>query len=418
MKESELLFKDESIRLSSEYEAKATEFGLPTFKPLPLDDYFQLIQAGIGNKEVTINFMGQDRRVVSLGKRESLPKSLKFVEDPRVRLASIWYLELVKPLLATGKDSYKPSEEDIEEFVQKATSEGEGINFVIYYALSKTQSPARTGSPDNIIDLAELEMLRYWASIIEVGKKIGVSAQLTIIDESSELPQKFLGFSPDILVLNHNLSKVYLQHLGVSDGIVIKTLTDSVRGPLGEDFEGFYQPLFSDKKEALIKSLQEGVVSPEFIRMRIFLECMTPDTWNLYNIEEILGKVEKPEDIFKLPKDLRDFLINLTAHFNAIMGLRETAGSYIQQSGSLDLYPEYDLEKRVYGGVTRSQRRWSFLPNPVKYKGQTRNPMHGLSFYDHQRNFGGYIPFNEALRLGDQVEIVYNGNKPLFVVQK
>jgi len=151
--------------------------------------------------------------------------------------------------------------------------------------------------------------------------------------------------------------------------------------------------------------------------MRIFLECMTPDTWNRYNIEEILRTIRKPEDIFTIPVDLRDFIIDLTAHFNAIMGLRESAGNYVRQNGNLSLYPEYDLGTRVYGGVTRSQRRWSFLPHPIRYKGQTRNPMHGLAIYDKQRDFQRYIPFIEASS-DDKFEIVYNRNKPLFVIQK
>jgi len=411
-------FPDESIRRLLEYKARADERNLPTFEPLPTYDYINLIQTGIGNEEATIPFMGRDKKVVTLGKRESLPRSLRFAEDPQIRAVSMWYAGLVKPLLATGNNSYKPSEQDITEFVQKAAGK-EGVNFVIYYALSKTQSPLRTGSPDNIIDFAELEMLRYWATVVNVGKQIGVNSQLTIIDESSELPQEFLGFSSDVLSLNHQIAKGYLEFLGAKDAIQIRTLTESVRKPLGENFESLYQPLFEKKREELIHSLQNGINSPEFIRIRIFLECMTADTWNLYNIEEILKAIQKPEYIFKIPEDLRNFIIDLTVHFNTIMGLRESAGNYVRQNGNLDLYPEYDLGTRVYGGVTRSQRRWSFLPHPTRYKGQTRNPMHGLAIYNEQRDFQGYIPFIEALNSGDEVEIVYNNrNKPLFVIQK
>ena len=412
----ESLFQNESDRNLLEYRKKAIEFGLSTFAPLPLDDYVNLIQTGIENKETTISFMGRDKKVVPLGKRDSLPRSLRFSEDPQIRAASMWYAELVKPLLATGKDSYKPSEQDIIDFVQKAVREG--VNFVMYYALSKTQSPLRTGSPDNVIDFAELEMLRYWTTVIKVGKQIGVNSQLIIIDESSELHQEFLGFSPEVLSLNHQIAKEYLKHLGAKDTIQIRTLTESVRNPLGENFEAYYQPLFEKKREEIIHSLQEGINSPEFIRMRIFLECMTPDTWNLYNIEEILKELQKPQDVFKIREDLRNFIIDLTAHFNTIMGLRESAGDYVRQNDKLNSYPEYDSETRVYGGVTRSKRRWSFLPHPIRYKGQTRNPMHGLAIYDKQRDFQGYIPFIEASKSPNQFKIVYNGNKALFVIQK
>jgi len=243
----ELLFQNESDRNLLEYRKKAIEFGLSTFAPLPLDDYVNLIQTGIENKETTISFMGRDKKVIPLGKRDSLPRLLRFSEDPQIRAVSMWYAELVRPLLATGKDSYKPSEEDMTEFVQKAVREG--VNFVMYYALSKTQSPLRTGSPDNIIDFAELEMLRYWVIMIEVGKKIGVNTHLTIIDESSELPQEFLGFSPKVLSLNHQIAKGYLKYLGAEDTIQIRTLTESVRRPLGENFKAYYQPLFEKKEK-------------------------------------------------------------------------------------------------------------------------------------------------------------------------
>jgi len=416
LRESGSGFQEEMIRKLSEYQAKANEWNLPTFKPLPVDDYIRLFETAIRGKEEIISFMGKDKKVAPLEKRESLPRSLRLAEDPKIRTASMWYVELVKSLLATGNDSYKPSEQDITEFVQKAV--GEGVNFVIYYALSKTQSPLRTGSPDNIIDFAELEMLRYWATVIKVGEQMGVNSQLTIIDESSELPKEFLGFSPDVLSLNHQIAKEYLEYLRVGDAIRIKPLTESVRGPLGENFEALYQPLFGKEREELILSLQNGSYSPDFKRMIIFLELMTPDTWNLYNIEEILKTIQKPEDIFTIPENLRNFIIDLTAHFNTIMGLRESVGIYVRQNGNLDLYPEYDLGTRVYGGVTRSQRRWSFLPHPTKYNGQTRNPMHGLAIYNGQRDFKGYIPFIEASNSGGQFEIVYNGNKPLFVIQK
>lgn len=93
------------------------------------------------------------------------------------------------------------------------------------------------------------------------------------------------------------------------------------------------------------------------------------------------------------------------------MDLRELAAKSAIQAG-LDNYPEYN-PSRIYGGVTRSTKRWSFLPHPKKFNGQTVNPMHGLAVYTEN---GEFLGISQKRHLPAESKIIYEGLKPLFVI--
>lgn len=188
-------------------------------------------------------------------------------------------------------------------------------------------------------------------------------------------------------------------------------MSESVRKPIGDEFESLYKPLFEQNIKKIEKLMNQEDWMPETKRMRIFLECATPNAWDFYGIGNILQRLNKPNSLLEIPSDLLTYLINTTAHFSTIMSLRDEAKKRVFERGLVNDYHEYS-KKRIYGGVTRSDKRWSFLPHPVKYQGQTRNPMHGLALYSQESEFLGYVPFNDAQKLG---KIVYLNNKPLFV---
>ena len=123
--------KNES-NLWLEYKKLAKLYGIELSPPV--EDFAKLVREGAEisiSKEAT--FLGRSRRIVPLSKRNFFPESLRNSNDPKLRLAAAFFSELIKPLLATGKDSYKPTEEDLLEFCNDLINNQ--LTIVLYYAL-------------------------------------------------------------------------------------------------------------------------------------------------------------------------------------------------------------------------------------------------------------------------------------------
>jgi hypothetical protein len=335
--------------------------------------------------------------------------------------AGAFYTTMIKPMVATGRDAYKPTEEDIKTFC--TTVQGAGVNLVLYYAFSKTRSPGRTNSPDWKVDFAELEMLRYWGLVAKVGERIGVKMKFIMVDETTIFPiqPNFLGNHEEDLEFNQRLFEEYTKGFGTA--IIYRSLWDSVAGPLGNDFKGLYQSAYQQAGEELKQVFNRGELSPEIVRTGIFLDILPQPVLENFglssaDVEEINANIRggNLNCLLNLPENLLSELINLTTHVKSIMTLRATAAEVVHQNPNLsDNYPEYN-QNRLYGGVTRSNGRWSFLPLPVRYNGMTVNPMHGLAVYSREeRKFLGICPWRN---LPEGSEVVYLDNgKPLLVLK-
>ncbi len=396
------------------YEKIASQYGIPLIPPI--EDYLRRINAGLSQRPTQINFLGENTRILPIAQRQALPLDIRTSPDEKTRLAGLYFLELIKPSLASGKDAYRPTPEDIVKFCQQL-KDGQ-LNFVMYYAFSKTQSPIRTGSPDQIIDFAEIEMLKHWATIIGVGQRLGFNPRLVIVDETFELPEDdILGFRFQHQQYNLAIATSYLKKFLPEGSVIFRPLSESVRNPLGERFDIFYREESERVRNNLIGQLEQDEFTSDTKRMCIFLECMTPKTWDEYNIQILLSAIQTPRDLQQtLPQQLLDYLVDITTHFRTIMNLREIAKNVVIQT-RLEGYPEYQSTNRVYGGITRSSSRWSFLPHPKKYNGQTRNPMHGLAVYDSRKTFQGIASFSQAINDPNSRVIYDEKGKPLFVLQ-
>jgi len=353
--------------------------------------------------------------------RESIEAKFKKNKLNDLITPAAFYSTMIKPMLATGKDAYKPKEEEIEAFcrnLQEST-----VNIVLYYAFSKTCSPGRTQSPDWKVDFAELEMLRNWGLISKVGEIMGFDVRFILVDENTAIPIEpdFLGNTDEDLEFNQNLFKEYTKEFNGS--IIYRSLIDSVSQPLGNKFKDLYQLNFERAREEIINALQEDNPTPEIIRIGVFLDIIPQRVLEKYNlslsdVNEINENIRyrNLSDLRNLPNDLIDHLVDLTSHIRSIMNLRSVAAEIVQQDpNSINDYPEYNPE-RLYGGVTRSKGRWSFLPSPVRYNGMTVNPMHGLAVYSkEERKFLGICPWRN---LPEESEVVYLDNKkPLLVLK-
>jgi hypothetical protein len=353
--------------------------------------------------------------------RESIEAKFKKNKLNDLIAPAAFYTTMIKPMVATGRDAYKPKEEEIEDFCRNLQENV--INIVLYYAFSKTSSPGRTQSPDWKVDFAELEMLRNWGLISEVGKKMGFDVRFILVDENTALPIEpdFLGNTVEDLEFNQNLFKEYTKEFNGS--IIYRSLIDSVSQPLGNKFEELCQLNFERSREEIINALEKDHLTAEIIRIGVFLDIIPQRVLERYNlslsdVSEINENIRygNLSDLRNLPNDLIDHLIDLTSYIRSIMNLRSAAAEIVQQDPNLiNNYPEYNPD-RLYGGVTRSNGRWSFLPLPVRYNGMTVNPMHGLAVYSkEERKFLGICPWRN---LPEESEVVYLDNKkPLLVLK-
>lgn len=394
-----------ALMILEQYQQTATQYGINVFNPLSNSPLQEIKLACESNKPTRIN----NKSIPPLTKIEGIPEELKSSQDSRLKSAALLYHKLIKPLLATGKDAFKPTPQDIVELCQFLAFGNP--TFIMYYAFSKTQSPIRTNSPNNIIDFAELEMLRYWSQLILTAQELGFNLQLLIIDEAFELPKdEFLGFSYIEQETNLSIGSNYLKKILPNGGITIKPLSESVRTPLGNDFKDLYARLYPEILKTVINSLSSDEWNSYSIRMRVFLECMAPEIWNRYNINQILNNLNSPRDLLEIPQKLLEYIIKTTTHFNTIMTLRNEAAERTQKDLN---YPEYNSDNRVYGGVTRNGKRWSFLPHPTRWQGQTVNPMHGIAVYSTDGEYRGNVPF---YKIPLDSQLIKLGDKPLFVI--
>lgn len=349
--------------------------------------------------------------------RDSIPAEFAREGLTDLLTASAFYSTLIKPWLATGRDSFKPQLDDIKSFCQGMLSD-KGITIVFYYAFSKTRSPNRTGSPDWIIDFGELEMLKYWSLVLGTAKELGLGMKIVMVDETTALPvdDGILGLKESDLQTNKSLFDEYIK-LNGRPPIIYRSLIDSISEPLGQDYYRLYNEKMKQAFVNLSNQLQQGQISAEIIRIATFLDCLPVDTLEKYGIDnskldDILTSLKSGDlqPILSINQELLSYLINLTSHFKAVMALRELAREKMV-SYQLSAYPEYEID-RVYGGVTRSEKRWSFLPHPIRFNGATVNPMHGLAVYNKNGEFLGVCP-RRSLPLEGQIFSI--NNKPFLV---
>lgn len=351
--------------------------------------------------------------------RGSIPHQMKLngYNGDDILRAGGFYSRIIKPWLASGNDSYKPRIDEIIEFSKKLLS---GVDIVFYYAFSKTQSPGRTGSPDCKIDFAEFEMLKHWVYVSSVARKLGFDLRIILVDETPALPfDEYLGLKEEDLKTNQKLFADFLALYG-NPPIIYRSLLDSVSSPLGDSFSGLYEGRQKEILETINKDLLNNVINAKTIKILTFLDCLPETTLKKFEmttegVKKIISSFKEKDfnPLLAINQELLNYLINLTARFDSLMSLREKARDEVLANGLLEEYPEYS-DIRIYGGVTRSLSRWSFLPHPIKFNGKTVNPMHGLAIYNNGGNFCGVCPRKELP--GSANIIFYQGIKPLFAI--
>lgn len=369
-----------------------------------------------------------------LDKKTSLPFSVRNPSEEVLQIdrahfldATAFYAAHIVPMIAKGSDVYKPTDSEIFQLCHQL-AKGEPVQLVMYYALSKTRSPKRTGSPDTVIDAAEIEMLKNYSSMVLLSRELGLNFSMVIVDETDALPLGMpLGMSQVDKEINTRLVQDYLRANNVNDRVIIRSLADSVMAPLGADFAPLHAARYEENLTSIRTAILSGEKSAETVRLIVFLDCM-PDEGlvsmgvNPEDVASLRTSLQSVEDLGNLPASVLNTLTHLTAHFKATMDLRAEASARVSANNWQDRFPEYDTEKRFYGGITRSKTRWSFIPHPKKNMGRVVNPMHGLALYRENdgHRYLGNTGYQELKALEDEGKnkIIYVGNKPVFSILK
>lgn len=360
-------------------------------------------------------------RLTDKNKAQGMPNLIRNLDEPGIKTAWAIYREIVKPLLSDGKEVHKPTDEEVLDFCQRLN--GEGVKIAQYYAAHKTKSPNRTGSPDTLVDLAEVEMLKNYTVMSLVANHFGMSLKFIIVDESDAVPSdNILGFTQEQKDLNAVIIDRMLEELGATDKVLIRPLVQSISTPLRKErFDEIYEVEIEQSMTKVINELHSNESDALTIRIFTFLDC-TPDEGfiNLglsqtdIDCVRAVVKTRNIEELLLLPEQLLSHYIRLTAHFETIMGMRSLAAQVVRENGEQDKFPQYG-EDIIYGGVTRSAHRWSFLTHPVRNKGRTINPTHGLAVYNGE-NFAGNAYFIELFD-NDKFKLIYFGEKPICAIQ-
>lgn len=404
----------------SELQALTSDYGIQAFD---IDPEIERVTGRIERKtyrDVNASSLPQDiKKAFRVAQQDT--------NAAQLATAGSYYQEMIRPLLAEGRDGeiFKPGPEDIKSLCKMIASQ-DGANFVLYYALSKTKSPRRTGSPNTIIDMAEVEMLKYYALMGRVAEKMGLSVRFTIVDESSALPDNDpLGFSPEEKIINRRIGEAIVEEFGAKHLITFRSLKESTADVLGEEFFDLYAQKYDTNLAAAREQVETNQTTALKVRAFTFLEFITDEALVQFGIttEEQLQSIRalsKYDDLTQLPSDLLDYLIKQTAEFASVMDLRSEAAEKVRSIGLMADFPEYNPANRIYAGITSSTNRLSFKPHPKPSLGRKINPMHGLVLYNGQN--GSYIGIAEYAQLKRDVhdrgvgQIVDLYDKPVFAV--
>lgn len=321
---------------------------------------------------------------------EGIPAFAK--RDMGLAPAAAFYMQCIKPSLATGKDSHKVSEEEIIE-ICKQLSSSVGLHTVIYIAMCKCLSTRRTGSTDGQIDLAHLEMLKHFARMTIIAREMGLNFKVTFVDETTEIPEGHLGITQSDVVQNHQIIRAFTQLTGTEDVLTLRSLTESVRTPLNGSFESLYR----DQKQEIrlriwnfVRAIRSGITTQnereirDLVETFVFFEMIPQQNLSAFGldaetVQQLCSTIIQPSNVALLPDNLLDYCIDLTAHMETVLSLRPAAAEKVRDAGAEEQFPEYSGS--VAASVTRKTSKMSFLTHPVKYRGKSVLPMHGIAIY-------------------------------------
>lgn len=358
-------------------------------------------------------------------------KSYKgFIKGKQIRKNSLLYRAIMfykvylKPCIAQGSNTFKLSNEGIVDFCSKLTTK-KGVVFVISLCLSKSLSDRRTGSPNSLLDFAVLEMLSNLSTLVLTANRSSLTLKFILLDEASVFePNNILGITKSDNLLNHQIINKYLTKLGSDKYIVIKNITDSIMHILGKSYNHLlkvkYNKLVREVKTELklqlsnnySKVLLESLVMFDVIPNRVLISMKYTNK----GINHMRKQALTVNGFSNLPENIMALSISQAARLEAVLSLRMNAFEAFNNIKRNKSFTEFNLNVITKAGMTRSKERWSFLPHPIRFKGKTIFPLHGIAIYSKNGKYLGNISFKEAKNMPNTKIIYYNNYKPLFAI--
>ncbi len=357
-----------------------------------------------------------------LSKYKALPDDLRYSDDDRLRLAGAYYQFLIKPLMASGSDAKKIEPFEVYDFCQRL-SQNQPIVLSVYYMFLKNTHEYSTSPLNGVIDFAELEMLKYYALLTTVAQKLGFPLSVVLIDEAPICPTELFGITAQHQTTTKEIITAYLEKSRASKYLSVKTVTEVVHGALAHTFEPLYLQEQARIRQNVILELHSGASTSLTSQIVPFFDLIPSKL-----LEQRFGLSSKDRkeireagysfaNLSTHSQSLSAALFEAIVHFQTVMSLRrEVADSKIRQWNFMEASSGNNNVKNIRCGVTRSMERWSFLPHPVRYRGQTRNPAYGLALYDARGGFRGIVDYPQLCAMPSIQLVEYRG-RPIAAIE-
>jgi len=345
----------------------------------------------------------------------------------QLEIAETFYSKMIEPLIEKGSDVFA-SDQNYKKDLYKKLASAEGANIVLSYSLFKVQSSSRANSPDSLIDMAEVEMLRQYCVIARVAQTLGLTLHFTITNEADVFPSDDpLGLNDKDKAMNMAIANSTIKDFKADGLVTIRPLKASVASALGADFDRLYNTQKENCCQETRKQINENrgnLKSNAFA----FLDSISDRNLSRLGITSpvqirSIRAIKHNESIAQLPPALVDYLVDITATWRGLLNLREEAMKKVRADGKTNEYPEYS-DNRVHAGLTLSPNRLSLKPSLKRVLGQTLNSTFGITVYQTQKytrelGYAGlakYPDFTDLQKAGEAIEIVSLDRKPIFAV--
>jgi len=345
----------------------------------------------------------------------------------KVKRAAIFYLQMIRPFVQTGKGSFVPDQNYKGDLCQQLASP-EGANIVLSYSLFKVQSSSRANAPDSVIAMAEVEMLRQYCVMARVAKDLGLTLHVTLTNEADVFPSDDpMGLNDKDKAMNMMIANGAIKEFGADGLVTIRPLKASVASALGADFDHLYQTQKASCRQEIRRQIAEnrGDLKSSAFALLDSLPDKHLAQLGITSPEAIqsIRAMKHQDRLDTLPPALVGYLVKITATWRAFLNLREAAQTRVRQEGKTNEYPEY-APNRVHAGLTRSSTRLSLRTSREPFGNQPVFPSFGIAVYrktDTQVTYAGvakYPDLTHQKEAGEAIEIVSLENKPIFAVWK
>ncbi len=301
------------------------------------------------------------------------------------------YFEVMGNSTNHDKDS-KTQEDTVVTILNRLAhaDKDQQIPISFYYALINSGNALRVGY-NQFMDVSEIKMLYTTSVLVKTLQELGYNAKGIVVNEATEAAP-LLGMSDQVVQDNVQLAQQYLEAIGMSSDVEIRSMRADIRDILGDDFDQIHE----EAQAKMIRSADNNHRAIAFAK-----------TFPLSTIAEIVGG--RQDDVIQavtgiaqatalknaddIPQSVLDVGWERARQFDSIMGLRSKVATYAQKN-NLAIPPEFNPDG-IEVTITRKHNK-PVLEFWGTFEGERVFPTHGIGVVQNGRSLGN-IQFWEVL---------------------